>query len=71
MYYIVSGAMGTFWLLAQMDDSDDPDVIRTAKRLALFFYKTVGERTGNTALEKTEQYLDEFLQKFKAVSGRS
>ena len=67
-YSIISGAMGTVWILGQMVDSDDPETIRTAKMLALNFYSKVGERTGNTALLKTEQYIEEFLENFKPNS---
>ena len=54
-----------------MDDTDDPEVIREAKMLALNFYSKVGGRTGNTALEKTKQNIDEFLQNFEPVSPTS
>ena len=66
---IISGAMTTYYFLGQMDDTDDPEAIRTARKLAVNFYGKVGERTGNTALEKTEQYFNEFLQNFKAGSS--
>ena len=67
---VVSGAMTTYWFLGQMLDSDDPEVIRAAKMLALNFNSKVGERTGNTALNKTEQYIEEFLENFKPNSWR-
>ena len=63
---IVSGFMTTFDFLALLLDRTDPEAIRGAKVLALNFYIKVGERTGNTALEKTGEYLDQFLQNFKA-----
>ena len=66
---IILTTTNTFWALGDVvPGTKDPEAIRAVKLLALCFYIEVGETTGNTALEKTEQYLDEFLQNFKAGS---
>ena len=59
---IVLGAKTTDFLLGQIVDRNDTESIREAKLLAFNFYERVGEKTGNTALERTKEFLDEFLQ---------
>ena len=58
--------MTTSYFLGDIDPGD-PEPVRTVKRVALNFYRKVGDRTGNTALAKTEQYMEEFLQTIKPV----